>query len=76
MSFYSFPNIFSEFKRSLRLSLPLIGSQLIYGLSGFMATVMIAHLGRDELAANALVWSVFGFLIVTFIGVLTQVQGF
>lgn len=74
MSIYSFSNIFSEFKRSLRLSLPLIGSQLIYGLSGFMATVMIAHLGRDELAANALVWSVFGFLIVTFIGVLCAIS--
>lgn len=74
MSLYSFSNIFSEFKRSLRLSLPLIGSQLIYGLSGFMATVMIAHLGRDELAANALVWSVFGFLIITFIGALCAIS--
>jgi len=74
MSIYSFPNIFTEFKRSLRLSLPLIGSQLIYGLSGFMATVMIAHLGRDELAANALVWSVFGFLIITFIGTLCAIS--
>lgn len=74
MSIYSFSNIFSEFKRSLRLSLPLIGSQLIYALSGFFATIMIAHLGRDELAANALVWSIFGFLIVTFIGILCAIS--
>jgi len=71
---YSFPNIFSECKRSLRLSLPLIGSQLIYGLSGFAAMVMIAHLGRDELAANALVWSVFTFVLVTFIGILCAIS--
>jgi len=73
-SIYSITNIFNESKRSLRLSLPLIGAQLIYAISGFFATLIVAHLGRDELAANALVWSVFTFLIVTFIGVLCSIS--
>jgi MATE family multidrug resistance protein len=74
MSKYSFHSIISETKRSLRLSLPLIASQLAYGASGFIATVMIAHSGRDELATHALVWGTFITLILFFIGILNAVS--
>jgi len=53
----------------MRLSLPLICSQLIYALSGIITTIMIAHLGRDELATNALVWGVYITLVLFFFGV-------
>jgi MATE family multidrug resistance protein len=58
----------------MRLSLPLIASQLIYAISGFIATIMVAHLGRAELATNVLVWGVFITLILFFIGILTAVS--
>lgn len=73
-SLYSFQSIFSEFRESMRLSLPLIASQLVYALNGFIATAMIAHLGRDALAASALVWGVFITLILFFIGILNAVS--
>jgi MATE family multidrug resistance protein len=71
---YSFQDIFSELRVSFRLSLPLIASEIIYGLSGFISTIMVAHLGSKALAANALVWTVFIALIVFFIGVLCAVS--
>jgi len=58
----------------MRLSLPLIASQLMYGLSGFISTVMIAHLGKNALAANVIVWGVFIALILFFIGILNAVS--
>lgn len=71
---YSFRSIIGELRNSMRLSLPLIISELTYGSSTLLATVMIAHLGENELAANALVWSVFITLIVLFLGILTAVS--
>lgn len=71
---YSFQSIFSEAFRSLKLSLPLIAAQLAYGASGFIATVMIAHTGRDQLATHALVWGTFIVLILFFIGILNAVS--
>lgn len=71
MSNYSSQQIFSEFQASLKLSFPLIISELVYGLNGFLSTMMIAHLGREELAANALVWGIFITLILLFIGILS-----
>ena len=62
-----------EFKRSSRLAVPLIFSEVIYALSGFLATVMIAHLDKNHLAANALVWSVYNAVILLFIGILCAV---
>jgi len=73
-SLYSFKSIFTEFRRSMRLSLPLIASQMVYALSGFIATAMIAHLGRNELAVNAIVWTTFVTLILFFIGILNAVS--
>lgn len=74
MSKYTFKSIISETKSSFRLSLPLIAAQLAYGASGFIATVMIAHSGRDELATHALVWGTFITLILFFIGILNAVS--
>lgn len=71
---YFFHSIFSEIKRSMRLSLPLIAAQLVYGLSGFISTAMVAHLGRDQLATNSLVWGVFITVILFFIGILNAVS--
>jgi multidrug resistance protein, MATE family len=71
---YSLSNIFAETRKSLKLSIPLIASQLAYGASGFIATAMIAHLGQDQLATHALVWGTFITLILFFIGILNAVS--
>lgn len=67
------PKFLSEFKRSYHIALPLIISELIYSLNGFIATVMIAHLGKDQLAANALVWAIYITVILLFYGILSSV---
>jgi MATE family multidrug resistance protein len=69
----SLSNIVTELRKSMRLSLPLVAAQLIYALNGFIATIMIAHMGRDALAASALVWSTFVALVLFFIGILNAV---
>jgi MATE family multidrug resistance protein len=56
------------------LALPLIAAEVIFALSGFTATVMIAHLGKEELAANALVWNIYIAVILFFIGILCSVS--
>jgi multidrug resistance protein, MATE family len=66
----AFTTIYSEIRQSLRLSIPLVASELMYGLSGFVATIFVAHLGHNELAAGALVWSIYITLILFFIGIL------
>jgi MATE family multidrug resistance protein len=71
---YMFTKIFTEFKVSMRLSVPLIISEVIFGLNGFISSIMVAHLGEEALAANALVWSIFIALILFFIGILTAVS--
>jgi multidrug resistance protein, MATE family len=72
---YTFQSVFLELRRSMRLSLPLVCSQLIYALSGMITMIMVAHLGRDELATNALVWGIYITLVLFFIGVLNAVSG-
>jgi Na+-driven multidrug efflux pump len=56
---YNFQAIVPELKKSLRLSLPLMGSQLFYASNGIITTMMLAHLGHKELATNALAWSIY-----------------
>lgn len=73
-SIFSLSNILSEFKYSIKLALPLIASEVIYALNGFIATVMVAHLGKEQLAANALVWNIYITVIVFFIGILFSVS--
>jgi len=47
---------------------------VIYALNTFIATVMVAHLGKEQLAANALVWNIYITVIVFFIGILFSVS--
>ena len=47
---------------------------MIYALNTFIATVMVAHLGKEQLAANALVWNIYITVIVFFIGILFSVS--
>ena len=71
---FSLSNILSEFKYSIRLAIPLIASELTYAANGFIATIMIAHLGKNQLAANALVWSIYITVALFFIGILSAVS--
>lgn len=66
--------IIAELKRSLVLALPLIASEVTYAFSSFSATAMVAHLGKEELAANALVWSIYLTSVLFFIGVFNAVS--
>ena len=66
-------SFFSEIRQSARLSLPLIASNVVQASSGFLGTLMVAHLGRDYLAANALGASVYFTLIVFLFGVLSAI---
>ena len=68
-SIFRLPNIISEFKYSIRLAIPLVAAEVLYGLNGFIATAMISHLGKEQLAANALVWGIYLTVIVFFIGI-------
>lgn len=70
----SFKEIKQEFKTSMLLSIPMIATEIIYSLAGFIATVFVAHLGKEQLAANALFWGIYITLIVLFIGVLSSVS--
>jgi MATE family multidrug resistance protein len=67
-------SIFSEVKQSLRLSLPLIVSQSTYALSGFLIITMIAHLGRDALAALALVDALWVFIVASILSILGSIS--
>lgn len=73
-STFSSSNIISEFKCSIKLALPLIASEVIVALSGFIATIMVAHLGKEQLAANALVWEIYMAITVLFFGILCSVS--
>ncbi len=67
-------NLKQEIKSNLRLSLPFIGSQTIYSLSGFVGTAMIAHLGQTELAASVIVSMLWFTLSILFFGILNAVS--
>lgn len=62
-----------ELRQSVRLSLPLIASNVVQASSGFLGTLMVAHLGRDQLAGLALGTSVYFALIVFLFGVLSAI---
>jgi len=48
----------------------------VQAASGFIGTLMVAHLGKNELAASALVYSIYLTLIVFYFGVLNSVSIF
>lgn len=66
--------IISEFKNSMRLAIPLIASEVIVALSSFIATMMVASLGEEQLAANALAWEIYIAVIIFFMGILCSVS--
>lgn len=66
--------IFSETKQSFVLSLPLMASNLVRSASGFVGTLMVAHLGKTTLDGMALGSSVFFTLVVFFFGILNSVS--
>lgn len=66
--------IFAELKHSLTLSFPLIASEITFMLSGFAGTVMVAHLGKVELAANALVSGIYMAALLFFFGLFNAVS--
>jgi multidrug resistance protein, MATE family len=72
-SIFRLPNIISEFKYSIKLAIPLIAAEVIHGLNNFIATAMVAHLGKEQLAANALVWSIYLAVILFFVGIFCAV---
>lgn len=67
-------NIFNELKQSLVLSIPLIATEVIYALNGFVATIMISGLGKEYLAANALAWNIYIAIILFTIGILCAIS--
>lgn len=69
-----FSKITKEFKSSINLAVPMIITEVIYSLTGFVATMMVAHLGKTQLAANALASSIYLTLILFFIGILCAVS--
>ncbi|OGT07093.1 MAG: hypothetical protein A2103_02485 [Gammaproteobacteria bacterium GWF2_41_13] len=61
-------------KQSLRLAIPLIATGLVQSASGFMGTVMVAHLGEISLAASAIVSNIYLTVIVFMYGLLGAVS--
>jgi MATE family multidrug resistance protein len=64
----------TEIKHNVRLSIPLIASQLLYSFSGFIGTAMLARLGQDVLAASVLSSMIWFSLSAVFFGVLNAVS--
>lgn len=64
----------AEIKNTLSLSIPLIASQLVFAFSNFIGTAMVAHLGKDALAASVLVSMIWISLSVMFFGILNSVS--
>ena len=66
--------VFAEIKRSFRLALPLIASEVIYASSEFFATAMTFRLSKETLAAHSLVWNMFSSCIAFFLGIFFAVS--
>ena len=71
---FNLANIVLEFKQSIRLVLPIIATEIVYSSNSFISTIMVAYLGKEQLAANALVWGIYWAVIVFFIGILSSVS--
>ncbi len=59
----------SQMKRVLNLSLPMAGSRFLQMFSGFISTMMVAHLGREVLASCALINATISFTMLIFISI-------
>lgn len=64
----------SEIKALFGLAVPLIASGFIENSIGFFSTLFLAHLGKQELAAGALVAWVFATLMVIMWGMLSAIS--
>jgi len=73
MSPFSLQAILSETKQSLRLSMPLLVAQLVQSLAPFVSTIIIAQLGKNALAAGALVSALYLTVVVFMFGLLGSV---
>jgi multidrug resistance protein, MATE family len=63
-----------ELKANFALSIPLMSAWMVYGLSGFIATAMVSHLGKEALAASVIVNSVWTTLAVFFFSIFTGIS--
>jgi MATE family multidrug resistance protein len=63
-----------EINETVMLSLPLIGSWLIYSLSTFIGTAMIGHLSEDALAASVLTNTLWLVISVFFFGIFNSIS--
>ena len=59
----------TQIKNVLQLSLPMAGSRFLQMFSGFIATMMVAHLGKEVLAACALINATLAFVLLIFISI-------
>lgn len=64
----------AELRASIRLAVPLIGSQVAQSINGFVDTVMMGRLSSEALAAGGLAATTFATLLVTASGVLMAVS--
>jgi len=54
----------TAYKKILGFSLPIVGQRLVIAINGFIGMLMIARLGHAQMAAGALVTSVYTTLLV------------
>ncbi|MBN2689771.1 MAG: MATE family efflux transporter [Gammaproteobacteria bacterium] len=66
--------IFEEIKKSLHLAIPFIAAEFLFAFSTVAATAMAAHLGKVQLAANALAWGIYITIMVFFMGLYSAVS--
>ncbi|PHQ79704.1 MAG: hypothetical protein COB66_06335 [Coxiella sp. (in: Bacteria)] len=74
MSNHHIKSIKQEIRKNMGLSFPLIASQLLFSSCGFLATVMVAHLGNTDLAATVLVNMIWFGLSTVFLGMISAVS--
>jgi len=59
----------SQIQRVFKLSLPMAGSRFLQMASGFIGTMMLAHLGREVLASCALINATLSAILLIFISI-------
>ncbi|MBU0455476.1 MAG: MATE family efflux transporter [Pseudomonadota bacterium] len=74
MNSSKFSLVLSELRQSIHIALPLVVTYVVQSSSSFVTTLMMAHLGKVELAAISLVWNLYITAIIFFIGILSSVS--
>ncbi|MBU0455475.1 MAG: MATE family efflux transporter [Pseudomonadota bacterium] len=69
-----FSLVLTELKQSLHIAFPLIVTYVVQASSAFVATLMMARLGKFELATVSLVWTLYLTVTVLFAGVFSPVS--